>query len=129
MLTWIVASAVKAPQIRLFSNSLKQLAKPKRCEHRALSEMGLEQQVEIRDGVMQIVDELAHRLTKLQGWIARIGVNEFTDQLPLGRNWISGDMRLVNEIADRLGSNRVNWMNQVDEIPNEMTKILHVKIL
>lgn len=74
-------------------------------EHRALGEMGLEQQGKIRDG---IVDELAHRLTKLQGWIAGITVNEFTDQLPLGRNRISGNV-FVNEIADDLAL-RSNWI-------------------
>ena len=80
--------------------------------------MGSEQQVKIREG---IVDELAHRLTKLQGRIAGIVVNEFTDQFPLGRNRISGNV-LVDEIADQLalGSDRITG-DRVDEFTDEVT--------
>ena len=57
-------------------------------------------------------------------------MNEFTDQLPLRRNRISGDMVFEDEIADQLGSNRFTGdMVFEDEIADEMTEILHVKTL
>jgi len=56
-------------------------------EHRALGEMGLEQQVKITD---RIVDELAHRLSKVQRWVA--GERDLVNHHPWGSNRISRNM-------------------------------------
>jgi len=68
---------------------------------RAFVELSLEKQMKIRDG---IVDELAHRLTKLKRWVT--GKRDVVNHLFWGRsNRISGDMVdevVISDTADEL---------------------------